>query len=190
MGTNAPTNGSTTATYIPNSSSPLYLATSNVPGISVVPVPFCGTGFGGWRRNMVVALSVMNKIALVDGSCTKPSDDSPQLRQWSMVNHLVMSWITHSLTPEIAESVQYSETAQNIWSQLNKRYGTVSGTRIFELKKEIASTSQGCLDIAFYFNKFKKIWDKLSFMRTKNANRCTYAAKEALIQEEEENHGT
>lgn len=46
-----------------------------------------------------------------------------------------------------------------MWTQLNKRYGVVNGIKVFELKKEIASSSQGYFDIAPYFNKFKKLCD-------------------------------
>lgn len=171
----------TTTAFVPEHSSPLQLLSADIPGISLVPNPFSGTGFGGWRRNMVVSLSARNKIAFVDGSFPRPSDDSPSLRQWNRCNHLVISWITSSLSPEIAESVQYSETAESIWNQLDKRYGTVNGTKIFELK-EIASTSQGCLDIASYFNKLKKLWDELGFISSRSANRCTCTARTTLLR--------
>lgn len=100
---------------------------------------------------------------------------------------MVIFWITSSLFSEIAESVQYSETAENIWIQLNKRYGTVNETKIFELKKQIASTTQGCLDIASYFNKMKRLWDELGFMYTRNVKKCICTARTTLLLEEEEN---
>ncbi|XP_059302335.1 uncharacterized protein LOC132054309 [Lycium ferocissimum] len=168
-------------------SSPIYLSTSDVPGISPVPVPFAGNGFGGWKCNMIVSLSARNKIRHVDGSCPRPDEDSPQVRQWNRCNNLVISWLTSSLTPDIAESVQYSDTAESIWNQLCKRYGPPSGTKIFELKKVLASTSQGSLDSASYFNKLKKLWDEFRFMCTDHINTCTCAAKPGLQQEDEEN---
>lgn len=32
----------------------------------------------------------------------------------------------------------------------------------FELKKELAHISQGCLDIDSYFNKIKQLWDEIA----------------------------
>lgn len=93
---------------------------------------------------------------------------------------MAISWLTSFLSPEIAKSVQYSDTAESIWSQLNKRYGSVSVTKVFELKKELASTSQGSLDIASYFNKLKRLWDELRFISTSHINTCTCAAKSGL----------
>lgn len=92
-----------------------------------------------------------------------------------------------SLSLDIAESVQYSDTAKSIWDQLSKRYRCVIGTNIFEIKKELTSTNQVSLDIASYFNKLKKFWDELRFMCKNNTNTCTCAMKLDLEKEEEEN---
>ncbi|XP_019250863.1 PREDICTED: uncharacterized protein LOC109229763 [Nicotiana attenuata] len=177
---------SSTGPYIPEPTSPLFLLPSDVRGVSLVSVPFSGTGFGGWKRNMIVSLSTKNKIGFIDGSCVKPAETSPQYRQRDRCNNMVISWLTNSLSLDIAESVQYSETAESIWKQLNNRYGIVSGTKVFEIKRELSSTYQGSLDVASYFNKLKKLWDELEIMRSSHANACNCAAKEGLQKEKEE----
>ncbi|XP_018632595.1 uncharacterized protein [Nicotiana tomentosiformis] len=100
---------------------------------------------------------------------------------------MVIFWLTSSLSPEIAKSVQYSETAESIWRQLNTRYGTVNGTKKFKIKRELAFTCQGALDIASYFKKLKKLWDELIVMSSNHAKNYNCAAKPGLEQEEEEN---
>ncbi|XP_060202939.1 uncharacterized protein LOC132631378 [Lycium barbarum] len=137
---------------------------------------------------MVISLSAKNKLGFVDGTCPKPnSDDTPEkIRQWDRCNNMVISWLTSSISPNIAESVQYSETAESIWKQLERRYGIVSGTKIFELKKELASTQQGSLDIASYFNKLKKYWNELGTMRKNHSNSCVCAVKTGIEKDEEE----
>ncbi|XP_019228278.1 PREDICTED: uncharacterized protein LOC109209461 [Nicotiana attenuata] len=149
MVNSTPDSSSSSSAYTPEPSSPLFLLSSDVPGVSLAAVPFSGTNFGGWRRSMIVSLSARNKIGFIDGSCTKPAVDSPQYRQWD-------------------------------------RYGTVNGTKVFEIKRELASTYQGTLDIASYFNKLKKLWDELGVMCTSHANSCVCAAKEGLQKEKEE----
>lgn len=138
---------SSSSTCVSDPSNHLHLSSSNVSRISLVSNPFSGTGFGGWWRSKIVSLSAKNKIAFIDGSCPRPADDSPQIKLWDRCNIMVISWMTSSLSPEIAESVQYSETAQSIWNKLYKRYGSVGGTKVFKLKKELAFTNQGSLDI-------------------------------------------
>ncbi|XP_019248694.1 PREDICTED: uncharacterized protein LOC109227959 [Nicotiana attenuata] len=190
MVSSTPDSSSSSPAYTPEPSSPLFLLPSDVPGVSLVVVPFSGSSFGGWRRSMVVSLSARNKIGFIDGSCTKPAVDSPQYRQWDRCNNMVISWLINSLSPDIVESVQYSETAESIWKQLNNRYGTVNGTKVFEIKRELASTYQGALDIASYFNKLKKLWDELGVMCMSHANSCVCAAKEGLQKEKRRGQGS
>ncbi|XP_016502890.1 uncharacterized protein LOC107821015 [Nicotiana tabacum] len=172
--------------FIPKPSSPIFLHSSDIPGLSLVPVPFSGSGFGGWRRSIIVSLSGRNKIEFIDGTLPRPSPNSPESKHWDRCNNKVIFWLTSSLSFSIAESVQYSETAEDIWKQLNRRYETINGTKVFEIKKELASTNQGSLDIASYFNKLKKLWDELRVMRTCHGSTCTSAVKAGIQKEEEE----
>ncbi|XP_070014151.1 uncharacterized protein LOC142162462 [Nicotiana tabacum] len=129
--------------FTPRASSYLFLHPSDVPGTSLVGVPFSDTGFGGWKRSIIVSLSARNKIAFIDGTLPRSPINSPECKQWDRVNNMVISWLTSSLSAEIAESVQYSETAESIWRQLNIRYGTINGTKKFEIKRELAYMSRG-----------------------------------------------
>ncbi|XP_033514551.1 uncharacterized protein [Nicotiana tomentosiformis] len=125
-----------------DSSNRMFLHPYDIPGISLVHTLFSGTGFGRWKRSIIVSLSAKNKIGSVDGTCPKLAENSPHIKQWNKCNNMVIAWLTNSLSPEIAESVQYSEIVESIWEQLNKRYGAVNGTKVFEIKKELASTMQ------------------------------------------------
>ncbi|XP_019223923.1 PREDICTED: uncharacterized protein LOC109205643 [Nicotiana attenuata] len=176
--------GSTDGTV--DSSSPIFLHPSNIHGISLVHTPFSGTGFGGWKICIIVSLSAKNKIGFADGTCPKPVENSPHIKQWNRCNNMVISWLASSLSPEIDESVQYSETVETIWEQLNKRYGAVNGTKVFEIKKELAFTMQGALDIASYLTKLKKLWDELRVMRSNKINVCACPIRAELLKEEEE----
>ncbi|XP_019235257.1 PREDICTED: uncharacterized protein LOC109215613 [Nicotiana attenuata] len=147
-----------TDTLSPDPSSPLFVHSSDIPRISLVPAPFSGTGFGGWRRKMIVALSAKNKIAFVDGICLRPATIGAEQKLWDRCNNM-----------------------------LQTRYGTANRTKIFELKRELAYTSQEALDIASYFNKLKRLWDELGVVCTNHGQRCTCAAKPGTLQEDEEN---
>ncbi|XP_019261605.1 PREDICTED: uncharacterized protein LOC109239486 [Nicotiana attenuata] len=115
------------------------------------------------------------------------ADENPaMIRQWDRCNNIVISWLTSSLSPTIVESVQYSESAESIWKQLEHRYGTVNGTKIFEIKRKLGSTQQGSLDVASYFNKLKRLWDELVTMRKNHGNCCACAAKPGIQRDEEE----
>ncbi|KAF3626388.1 hypothetical protein FXO37_30391 [Capsicum annuum] len=91
------------------------------------------------------------------------------------------------VSSNVKSTSPYSKTAQSIWKQINKRYGIINGTKVFDLKKELASISQGEPAIASYFTKLKKLWHELGSMCKNHSNKCTCVAKEGLKQEDEEN---
>ncbi|XP_019233138.1 PREDICTED: uncharacterized protein LOC109213764 [Nicotiana attenuata] len=104
---------------------PLYVHPCDVHGTSLVTVPFDGTGYESWRRTIMFSV--------------KPPNTSPLARQWQKCNALVISWLTNSLSKEIACSVEYSELAKDIWGELEERYGQEDAAIIFELKKGVSS---------------------------------------------------
>lgn len=118
-----------------------------------------------------------NKLEFVDVSTVRPSFDSPLARQWQRCNDLVLSWLLNSLSKEVSKSVEYSGFASEVWNELEERYGKVDGVRVFELKKELAHISQGSLNIVFYFNMIKQLWDELASILTRRARSCTCNAR-------------
>nr|XP_016490342.1 PREDICTED: uncharacterized protein LOC107810117 [Nicotiana tabacum] len=101
---------------------PLYVHPSDVLGASLVYTPFDGTSYGSWHRNILIALSMRNKLNFINGTTKNPYVGSPVVRQWQRCNDLVISWLTNSLTKEISRSVEYSELAKDIWHELEERW--------------------------------------------------------------------
>uniref|UniRef100_M1BMN2 Retrotransposon Copia-like N-terminal domain-containing protein n=1 Tax=Solanum tuberosum TaxID=4113 RepID=M1BMN2_SOLTU len=52
-----------------DASSALYVHPSDSPGMVLVSVQFDGIGYRSWRRGVMRALSVKNKLGFIDGSC-------------------------------------------------------------------------------------------------------------------------
>lgn len=130
------------------------------------------------KRASLSLLSVKNKVAFIDINCPRPSRNSPECKQWDRVNNMVISWFTNSLFLEIIKILQYFKTVECIWKQLNNRYRTINGT--IKIRKKLAFTCQGALDIVSYFNKLKKLWDEIGIMSSNHAKICSYAAKSSL----------
>ena len=98
---------------------PLYLQSSDSPGMKLVSECFDGTGFGNWKRSMIIALSARNKLCFVDGSLPKPLATSSSFKSWSRCNDMVISWLLGALFKSIGRSVIYCNTAQQIWLELD-----------------------------------------------------------------------
>ncbi|XP_070050207.1 uncharacterized protein [Nicotiana tomentosiformis] len=102
------------STFTLDFSHPFYVHPSDSPGTHLVSLPFDGTGFVAWRKSMLVSLSTKNKLGLINGRHDKPTEDSPYYPYWERCNDMVITWITNSLSKEIATSVLGYGTAREI----------------------------------------------------------------------------
>lgn len=105
---------------------------SDLLGSSLVTESFDGSCYGSWRRSILVALSVRNKLNFIHGTSERPPEGFSLLRQWQRCNDLVIAWLANTVTKD---TVVYSEYATDIWKELEARYGQADGERVFELKK-------------------------------------------------------
>ena len=138
-----------------------HLHPSDHPRSLLVSTAFDGSGFGSWKRAMSIALSTKSKLHFVDGSLPRPPLTSPDLKKWTKCNDMVMSWILNVLSKNIADSVIYAKTARQMWLELEERFGQINGAKLYQVKKEICTVSQGANDISSYFTKVKNLWDQL-----------------------------
>ena len=168
--------------------STLYIHPLDSPGMVLVPTQFDGTGYRSWRRGVMRALSVKNKLGFIDGSCVKPTANSNQSHQWQRCDDMVTSWILNSLTKEIADSVEYVSDSVELWKELEDRYDQTNGAKLYQIQKEINDLTQGNLDITVYYTRMKKLWEELSTLNVKNqcSCACNCGAKDGLYKAEQE----
>ncbi|XP_016433975.2 uncharacterized protein LOC107760444 [Nicotiana tabacum] len=79
---------------------------------------------------------------------------------------MVLSWLLNSLSKEIAESVLYSQSANDLWSDLEDRFGQANGAKFFQLQKELSLVVHGNSSVSTYFTKMKSPWDELDALNT------------------------
>ncbi|KAH0644767.1 hypothetical protein KY284_032651 [Solanum tuberosum] len=78
-GTNDTSSGSQTIQTTINieSAHPLFLHPSDSPDTILVNTLFDGKSYGGWRREVFIALTAKNKLGFVDGSIIEPLVSDP-----------------------------------------------------------------------------------------------------------------
>ena len=78
---------------------------------------------------------------------------------------MVVSWLVHSVSPSIRQSILWMDNARDIWKDLKSRYSQGDLLRISELQQEMTSIKQGDQSITDYFTKLRIIWDELESYR-------------------------
>jgi len=97
----------------------------------------------------------------------------------------VASWILNSLHKDISGSVLYCNSATEMWEELVERFGLSNKAKLFQVKKELSSVSQGDSDIASYYTRAKKACDEFSTvddMPRCNCGKCECGVNNALVK--------
>nr|DAD38601.1 TPA_asm: hypothetical protein HUJ06_012923 [Nelumbo nucifera] len=91
---------------------------------------------------MRLSLSAKNKLGFIDGSVKAPPITDSRYPLWQCCNDLVISWILHSIQPDIAWSVIFSNTTTTVWNDLYDRFSQGDESRIYQIRQEIVECQQ------------------------------------------------
>ncbi|KAF3639452.1 Amino acid transporter ANTL2 [Capsicum annuum] len=119
---------------------PLYLHPSDTPGSIIIPQQLSGMeNYTTWNNSMRVALLAQNKIGFIDGKCRKEYYIKDLEYEWEKCNAFVLSWITNSISKELANRLMFSSNAHSVWVDLKERFDNRDLTRIYQ-KRRLLST--------------------------------------------------
>lgn len=141
--------------------SPFFLQSGDHPGLALVSHLLTGTNYNNWSRSMKMALNTKNKVGFIDGTLKQPASGDVTGSVWSRCNSMVTSWLLNAVVKEIANSLLYFETAEEVWNDLHDRFHQSNVPRIFQIKQQLMNLCQGSMDINNYFTKLKTLWDEL-----------------------------
>ncbi|KAK6775231.1 hypothetical protein RDI58_026232 [Solanum bulbocastanum] len=171
-----------------DSSNAMYMHPSKSAGSSITPVVFDGTGYRSWRRGILRALSVKNKMGFINGKIPKPDVTSPTFAQWERCDDMVTSWLLNSLSKDIADSLQYVNNAKELWDELEDRYDQANGAKLDQIQQEINNLTQGNLEVTGYYTHIKRLWEELNTLdaTTQCTCLCTCGEKTKLHKAEQD----
>ncbi|XP_019415302.1 PREDICTED: uncharacterized protein LOC109326873 [Lupinus angustifolius] len=141
--------------------SPYYLHPGESPGAVLVSPPLNGTNYHSWSRAMRRALSSKNKFKFVNGVIKTPQETDAIFDAWERCNTMVISWITRSLSTQIAQSIVYIDNSQELWLDLKERFSKGDYFKTSDLLQELHSIKQGERDVSTYFTDVKILWEEL-----------------------------
>ena len=163
---------------------PLFLHNNDQPGMILISKKLLGSeDYCTWKRSMKIALSCKNKLVIATGEYKAPAEDSVLFPHWRKVNDMVITWILNTVSDEISNSMNYMDSAFDVWSELSERFSAVSGHKIYEVQKNMFRLEQGNDSVEIYFHKLKGFWEEIKALETPIKCTCT-AAKDWDVRAE------
>lgn len=151
---------------IDSNTHPLYLHNNDQPGMILISKKLVGSeNYVSWKRSMQIALSAKNKLAVVNGEFPAPDEKSTLYAQWKRVNDMIITWILNTVAEEISNSMNYLDTARDVWDELNERFSAVSGHKFYETQKALFRLEQENESVEMYFHKLKGFWDEIKSLQ-------------------------
>ncbi|XP_019171343.1 PREDICTED: uncharacterized protein LOC109166898 [Ipomoea nil] len=153
---------------------PLYLHANESPTLQLVTAQLEGrSNYHSWARAMEMALRSKNKMTFVNGLVAAPNRLDPKFYYWERCNTMLLSWILRVVSPTIASSVLWINTAEGVWKDLKKRFSQQDVFRIAEIQSQIHHTKQGNSTVNEYFTQLKLLWDELLVLRPIPSCECS-----------------
>ncbi|KAL2944630.1 Retrovirus-related Pol polyprotein from transposon TNT 1-94 [Bienertia sinuspersici] len=122
--------------------SPLYLHPSEGSGSIQVEKLEGESNYRTWRRSVEVFLISKRKIGFVTGEEMKDNTDPVKADAWVTCNNMVISWLMASVSDSIKQSFMFTDSAAEIWEELETKFSVSSGSRKYELCKSMYETKQ------------------------------------------------
>ncbi|XP_068492152.1 uncharacterized protein [Phaseolus vulgaris] len=124
-----------------------------------------GSNYHSWSRAMKRALLSKNKFKFFNGDLPESSHSDNQYEAWEKGNVMVISWITRSITTQIAQNTVYIDNVKELWEVLKERFSKSNHFRVSDLLQEINSIKQGEKSITEYYTDSKTLWEELDALR-------------------------
>ena len=152
--------------------SPFFSHLSESPSVKLVSSPLTETNYHVWCRAMTMALVLKNKLGFINGSMEKPDPEDLLRIPWERNNSMVLSWISHSLSPKIYQSIFYMDQASAVWNDLKQHFSQSDIYRIADLQEQLYPMRQVDLTITSYFTQLKSVWDELEMFKLVRRCQC------------------
>ncbi|XP_071715135.1 uncharacterized protein [Rutidosis leptorrhynchoides] len=121
---------------------------------------------------MMIALNAKNKLQIINGEFLEPESNSRIRALWERTNDMIISWILNTITDQISNSLNFVNTARELWKELQEQYSQLDGHRIYQLTNDIIQLKQHQCSIEVYYHKLKGFWDELDAIEAPYNRTC------------------
>ncbi|XP_004512189.1 uncharacterized protein [Cicer arietinum] len=163
-----------------NPSSPYYLHPGENPGAFLINQTLQGPNYYNWSRLMKRALVSKNKAKFINGKLPMPAENDVLFDAWERCNMMVISWITRTLSPSIAQSTIHIENSKSLWDHLKNRFSKGDHFRFSDLLQDLHSIKQGDKSVSDFFTAWSILWEELEVLRPITDCSCSSSSECSL----------
>ena len=157
--------GKSTVNSQPSRCESFVVAPPDNPNLKITTSLFNGHNFLAWSQSVTLFLKGRGKMGYVNGRIKAPNTEDTTYDKWEMENSIVMTWLVHSMIPEIGKGFLDMATAQDIWETMANTYSRKGNSaQIFELRRLIGRSEQGELSVLQYFTSLSTNWKRLDHL--------------------------
>ena len=143
----------------------IIVAQLDNPNLKITTSLFNGQNFLAWSQSVTLFLKGRGKMGYINGRIKTPKIEDAAYDKWEMENSVVMTWLIHSMIPDIGEGFLDMATAQDIWETMAKTYSRKGNSaQIFELRRVIGRSEQGEMCLFKYFSSISTSWKRLDHL--------------------------
>ncbi|XP_071730461.1 uncharacterized protein [Rutidosis leptorrhynchoides] len=166
---------------------PLFLHQNDHPDLLLISKKLIGSdNYSSWKRSMMIALNAKNKLQIVTGEFAEPAISSNSRALWERTNDMIISWILNTITEQISNSLNFVNTACELWKELQEQYSQLDGHRIYQLTNDIIQLKQNHCSIEVYYHKLKGFWDELDAIEAPYNCTCACICENGRVNIERE----
>ncbi|KAK6228044.1 hypothetical protein SCA6_000384 [Theobroma cacao] len=87
----------------------------------------------GYELTYSFLVIAKNKIGYINGSIEPPSETNQPIEYalWNQCNNMILSWLTHSVEPDLAKRVVHASIAQQMWEDFKDQFSQKNAPAIY-----------------------------------------------------------
>nr|GEX30670.1 cysteine-rich RLK (receptor-like protein kinase) 8 [Tanacetum cinerariifolium] len=97
---------------------------------------------------------------------------------------MIISWILNTVDEQISNSLNFVNTACDLWKELQEHYSQLDGHRVYQLTNDLVQLKQNNLAIEIYYHKLKWLWDEYDSLEAPYMYVCACVYKNGRINGE------
>lgn len=123
-----------------------------------------------------------NKLQFIEGIVDIPPNHDLNRKQWKRCNYLIHSWLSKSVSEQIASIIVFHINAIDVWTDLKERFSKPDWVRVFILRSSISSLKQASKSVMDYFSELKGLREEMNEYRSFLVCSCIHQCRCLTMQ--------